>query len=204
MIFVNQENLFQHPHQGTSKMPEALLLCQKANLRESALIQGQYWSDSPPPPVERVLAFDTGALISADSSQEFYTNTLIYQNAILLYFFQIRTNWTGSPFCLSGKKLSFNHFERGLPLLRILQGSGLYGIFTEILFLWAWGRCWSPSSREPALTSCFLPSPLLHYHLPLLETISWGNGHPHPQDLPTDLPFPAEWALPHSPILSPY
>ena len=35
MIFANQENLFQCPHQGTSKMPEALTCGHKANLQGS-------------------------------------------------------------------------------------------------------------------------------------------------------------------------
>ena len=64
-----------------------------------------------------MLDFNTGSLISESSSHEFYSSLVINKNTTLLYFFQIRINWTGSLVCLDNEKLTFNYLTGVLSSL---------------------------------------------------------------------------------------
>lgn len=132
--------------------------------------------------------FNTGALISRKSSHEFYFNTLIDKNAILLYFFQIKVYWTGSPFCLDNGKLTFNHFNGGL-LLGVTQVSLWHVLWHSVLLSVRHVLVSNLQDTCPQHPAANLP----HYsttYCPIQRQSTWEWPLP-----PTRLTFPAERAL---------
>ena len=88
-----------------------------------------------------MLDFNTGSLISESSSHEFYSSLVINKNTTLLYFFQIRINWTGSLVCLDNEKLTFNYLTGVLsslmspynsPAMQEIQEKQIWSLEKEI------------------------------------------------------------------------